>query len=71
MFRCIFVIEKFCTLSSTGLDNGLAPNRWQAITWTDAEPIHWRTYAAPGGDELINVSLAVNDFEYDSVDGHI
>ena len=37
---------------SIGLDNGLAPNRWQAITWTNAEPIHCRIYAALGRDEL-------------------
>ena len=38
---------------SIGLDNGLAPNRWQAIIWTTADLIHWRIYAAPEGDELI------------------
>ena len=26
--------------------------RRQAIIWTDADPIHWRIYAALGGDEL-------------------
>ena len=35
-----------------GLDNGLAPNRQQAIIWTNADPIHWRIYAALRGDEL-------------------
>ena len=35
-----------------GLDNGLASNRRQAIIWTNANPIHWRMYAALGGDEL-------------------
>ena len=34
-----------------GLDNGLAPNRRQAIIWTNADPNHWRIYAALGGDE--------------------
>ena len=34
------------------LDNGLARNRWQAIIWTNADLIHWRIDAAPGGDEL-------------------
>ena len=24
----------------------------QAIIWTNADPIHWRIYAALGGDEL-------------------
>ena len=37
---------------SIGLDNGLAPNRRQAIIWTNADPIIWRIYAALGGDEL-------------------
>ena len=40
------------TITSTGLDNGLAPNRRQAIIWANADPIHWRIYAALGGDEL-------------------
>ena len=25
----------------------------QAIIWTNADPIHWRLYAALGGDQLI------------------
>ena len=37
-----------------GLDSGLAPNRWQAIILTNADLIHWRIYAALGGDELYN-----------------
>ena len=41
------------TITSIGLDNGLALNRQQAIIWTNADTIHWRIYAAPGGDELI------------------
>ena len=36
------------------LDNDLVPNRRQAIIWTDADPIHWRIYAALGEDELID-----------------
>ena len=28
------------------------PNRWQAIIWTNADPIHWRIYVALRGDEL-------------------
>ena len=38
--------------SSIGSDNGLPPNRRQAIMWTNADPIHWHIYAALGGDEL-------------------
>ena len=37
---------------SIGSGNGLAPNRQQAIIWINADPIHWRIYAALGGDEL-------------------
>ena len=32
--------------------NGLAPNRRQAITWTNANPVHWRIHATVGGAEL-------------------
>ena len=28
----------------------LAPNRRQAIIWTNADPVHWRIYAALWGD---------------------
>ena len=35
-----------------GLDNGLAPNRRQAIIWTNADPVDWRIYAALGDAEL-------------------
>ena len=38
---------------SIGLDNGLAPKWRQAINGTNADPIHWRIYAALGGDVLI------------------
>ena len=33
---------------STGLDNGLASNRRQAIIWTNADAIHWHIHAALG-----------------------
>ena len=39
-----------------GSGNGLAPTRWQEITWTNAGPIRWRIYAALGGDELTIVT---------------
>ena len=35
-----------------GSDNDLAPNRRQAIIWTNTNPILWRIYAALGADEL-------------------
>ena len=28
--------------------SGLAPNRRQAITWNNADPVHWHLYAALG-----------------------
>ena len=40
-------------LGSIGLGISLAPNGQQAITWTNVDPVHWRIYAARGGDELI------------------
>ena len=39
--------------NNIGLDNGLAPNRRQAIIWTNADPIKWHIYAALGWDELM------------------
>ena len=33
-------------------DDGLAPNRRQAIIWTNTDPIHWCIYAALGWDAL-------------------
>ena len=35
-----------------GSGNGLVPNRQQAIIWTNADPVHWCIYSAPGGYEL-------------------
>ena len=66
IFRCIFMNEAFSfwlkchwnlflrvKLTITiGLDNGLAPNRRQAIIWTNADPIPWRIYATLRGDDL-------------------
>ena len=40
------------------LDNGLAPNRRQAIIWTNADQIYWRVYAALGGEDLRCLSHA-------------
>ena len=63
----IFMTEKFCIAIqlprrfvpkgpidnvSIGSGNGWAPNRWQAITWTNADPGGWRICAALGEDEL-------------------
>ena len=35
-----------------GSDNGLAPNRRQAIIWTNDGLVYWRIYASVGLDEL-------------------
>ena len=48
-----FVLSKFDTILFYS-DNSLAPNRRQAIIWTNADPIQWRIYAALGGDGLIH-----------------
>ena len=71
IFRCIWVNESFVfwlkfhwglllwaqfTIPIIGLDNGLTPNRRQVIIWTNVDQIHWRMYAALGGDELNHVS---------------
>ena len=42
------------TKNSIRLDNGLAPNRRQAIIWTNAVPVYWHIYAALGQDVLID-----------------
>ena len=66
IFGRIHVNEKFCILikkitevcsygsnwqqPSVGLDNGLAPNRRQAIIRTNADPTNWRLHAVLWGD---------------------
>ena len=61
IFRCIFVNETFCILIEMSLKfvhKGPIYNKWtlawparrQAITWTNADPVHWRIYAALGGN---------------------
>ena len=62
IFKCIFLNENDRILikmslkyiartrqDSIGSRNGLAPNRRQAITWTNDDLVHWRIYAAIGG----------------------
>ena len=44
---------------SIGSGNGLAPNRRQAIIWTNADLVPWRFYVALGGDELKNIFRCV------------
>ena len=38
----------------------LAPNRWQAIIWSNDYPVHWSIYVSHGLDEL-----TVNSFPPD------
>ena len=70
IFRCIFVYEKFCILIRISLKfvpKGLIDNMsalvqvmaWclTAITWTNDDPVHWRIYAALGGDKLTDCGL--------------
>ena len=49
----LFLRVQMTTIQHSGLGNGLAPNRRQAIIWTNVDPIHRSIYAARGGDELI------------------
>ena len=57
---------------SIGLDNGLVPNRRQAIIWAHTDPIHWRIYAAPGGRWVKQLIMALQwrHNEYDGVSNH-
>ena len=36
-----------------GSDNGLAPNRRQAVIWTNDDLVHWRIHASLGLNELL------------------
>ena len=40
------------TNNSIGSDNGLAPNRWQAIIWINGYLVYWRIYASLSLNEL-------------------
>ena len=45
-------VPKVSTDNNPGLDNGLAPNRRQAIIWTNAGLFHGRIYTSLGLNEL-------------------
>ena len=61
--------------ASIGSDNGLAPNRRQAIIWTNAGLVHWCIYVSLGFNELttwckglsITVSIQFIDFKRSGV----
>ena len=65
---CIFVNETFVfwswflrvqlAITQHWLDNGLTPNRREAIIWTNADQTHWRIYAALGGRFVTMISMA-------------
>ena len=60
--------ESYWQQHSTGSDNGLAPNKQQAIIQTNADLIHWCIYAALGGDEIIDtVSYHYNAVQYNMI----
>ena len=46
--------------ASIGSDNGLAPNRRQAIIWTNDGLIWWRIYASLGLNELVLISITTS-----------
>ena len=43
--------------SSISSDNGLAPNRQQAIIWTNDGIVYWRTYASLSLDGLRSLNI--------------
>ena len=44
----------------------MAPNRRPIIIWTNIDRIHWRIYAALGGDEIM-----VNDTHFMNTDQRV
>ena len=53
IFNCILLNENDKIPNQISLKLiPMARNRRQAITWTNDDPVHWRIYAALGGDEL-------------------
>ena len=40
----------------------------QAIIWTNADPVHWRIYAALGGEEVIALRSGQNGCHHDLTD---
>ena len=54
-----------------GLDNDLAPNKRETIVWTNADPIHWRIYAAPGGHKLIHIVVKLRSDDWRNQDNFV
>ena len=57
-----------------GLDNGLAPNRRQAIIWINDDLVYWRIYASLGlneftgplGTNFIEIQIIIQRFLFDA-----
>ena len=60
-FTEIYSLESNWQDISTGPDNGLMPNRWQAIIWTNGGLVYWHIYGSFGVIEL-NTSSAVETY---------
>ena len=58
-FKCLLIVMQDSNWHYFGIGwgNGLAPTRWQAITWKHDCPFQWRIYALPGFDALIKWSI--------------
>ena len=56
-FHWILFRSALLTISQHWFINGLAPNRRQAISWSNADLVHWPIYVALGGDELTHCPL--------------
>ena len=77
ILKCIFMDEKFCVsipipwkfVPKGPIDNeatlvqimAWAPYRRQAITLTNADPVHWHIYTSLGEDELELWRITVNN----------
>ena len=44
---------KFVLNDTICSDNGLTPNRWQAMTWTNFDPVLWHQMASLGHNEIL------------------
>ena len=47
-------------MDNIGSDNGLAPNMWQAIIWTNDGLIYWGIYASLSLNELTSYFITDN-----------
>ena len=59
-FHLSLFIRIQLTINEHCLGNGLSPVRRQAITWTDADPVHWRIYQSGTKPNLVAKIFATN-----------